>query len=209
MRWRSSTTDNFEVIVLDNNTKDEAVWRPVEAHCARLGERFRFFHYRRREGLQGRRPQRGDEAHRSRCALHRRDRQRLPGRALLAAPRAAAFRRARRRARARGRRTIRDGRESLFKTMCFEEYRGFFHIGMVERKRAQRHHPARHHDHRAQGRAGGSGRLGPPGASPRTPSSASSCSSAAHSAAYIPESLGRGLTPDTLAAFMSQRHRWV
>ncbi len=35
---------NFEVMVIDNNTKDEAVWRPVEAHCAKLGPRFRFFH---------------------------------------------------------------------------------------------------------------------------------------------------------------------
>src|SRR5262249_51191133 len=34
---------DFEVLVIDNNTKDEAVWRPVEAHCARLGPRFRFF----------------------------------------------------------------------------------------------------------------------------------------------------------------------
>lgn len=36
--------ENFEVLVIDNNTKDEAVWKPVEAHCAKLGERFRFFH---------------------------------------------------------------------------------------------------------------------------------------------------------------------
>ena len=36
--------DNFEVIVLDNNTPDPEVWRPVEAHCATLGPRFRFFH---------------------------------------------------------------------------------------------------------------------------------------------------------------------
>ncbi|CAK0764908.1 Cellulose synthase/poly-beta-1,6-N-acetylglucosamine synthase-like glycosyltransferase/exo-beta-1,3-glucanase (GH17 family) [uncultured Gammaproteobacteria bacterium] len=35
---------DFEVLVIDNNTDDEAVWRPLEAHCARLGERFRFFH---------------------------------------------------------------------------------------------------------------------------------------------------------------------
>jgi cellulose synthase/poly-beta-1,6-N-acetylglucosamine synthase-like glycosyltransferase len=33
---------NFEVIVIDDNTKDEAIWRPVEAHCSRLG--FRFYH---------------------------------------------------------------------------------------------------------------------------------------------------------------------
>jgi cellulose synthase/poly-beta-1,6-N-acetylglucosamine synthase-like glycosyltransferase len=35
---------NFEVLVIDNNTFDESLWRPVEAHCARLGPRFRFFH---------------------------------------------------------------------------------------------------------------------------------------------------------------------
>ncbi|OFV94009.1 MAG: hypothetical protein A3G76_04845 [Acidobacteria bacterium RIFCSPLOWO2_12_FULL_65_11] len=28
----------------DRNTADERLWRPVEAHCAVLGERFRFFH---------------------------------------------------------------------------------------------------------------------------------------------------------------------
>jgi len=35
---------DFEVLVIDNNTLEEAVWRPVEAHCAQLGARFRFFH---------------------------------------------------------------------------------------------------------------------------------------------------------------------
>ncbi|TCV94182.1 exo-beta-1,3-glucanase (GH17 family) [Luteibacter rhizovicinus] len=35
---------NFEVLVLDNNTKDPDVWKPVEAYCEQLGERFRFFH---------------------------------------------------------------------------------------------------------------------------------------------------------------------
>ncbi len=41
---------NFEVLVIDNNTPDPALWRPVEAHCAALGPRFRFFHV---EGLTG------------------------------------------------------------------------------------------------------------------------------------------------------------
>lgn len=41
--------DNYEVLVCDNNTKDERLWKPLEAHCRllneRLGfERFRFFH---------------------------------------------------------------------------------------------------------------------------------------------------------------------
>ncbi|VWX53122.1 Putative glycosyltransferase [Novosphingobium sp. 9U] len=40
---------DFEVLVCDNNTKDEALWRPLEAYCAHLNERagkeiFRFFH---------------------------------------------------------------------------------------------------------------------------------------------------------------------
>lgn len=36
--------DDYEVIVIDNNTADEALWRPVEEHCQRLGPRFRFIH---------------------------------------------------------------------------------------------------------------------------------------------------------------------
>ncbi len=40
---------NFEVIVCDNNTEDDVLWRPLAEHCdqinARLGvEKFRFFH---------------------------------------------------------------------------------------------------------------------------------------------------------------------
>ncbi|MDR2875692.1 MAG: glycosyltransferase [Methylobacillus sp.] len=37
---------NFEVLVIDNNTADEALWKPVEAHVAKLGANFRFFHLR-------------------------------------------------------------------------------------------------------------------------------------------------------------------
>ncbi len=35
---------NFEVLVIDNNTRRDEVWQPVEEHCRKLGERFRFFH---------------------------------------------------------------------------------------------------------------------------------------------------------------------
>ena len=35
---------NFEVLVIDNNTEDPGLWRPVETRCRWLGERFRFFH---------------------------------------------------------------------------------------------------------------------------------------------------------------------
>lgn len=42
--------DRFEVVVMDNNTTDPALWRPVRAHCQRLGPRFRFLH---REDVTG------------------------------------------------------------------------------------------------------------------------------------------------------------
>ena len=35
--------ERFEVLVIDNNTKDPQVWEPVAEHCARLGPKFRFF----------------------------------------------------------------------------------------------------------------------------------------------------------------------
>ncbi len=35
---------DFEVIVVDNNTKDAAIWRPVQSHCVALGSKFKFFH---------------------------------------------------------------------------------------------------------------------------------------------------------------------
>jgi hypothetical protein len=49
--------DNFEVLVCDNNTQDERLWRPLEAHCrtlnARMGrECFRFFHVAPLEGAK-------------------------------------------------------------------------------------------------------------------------------------------------------------
>jgi exo-beta-1,3-glucanase (GH17 family)/cellulose synthase/poly-beta-1,6-N-acetylglucosamine synthase-like glycosyltransferase len=43
---------NYEVLVIDNNTKREDVWKPVEEHCAKLGERFRFFHLNPWEGFK-------------------------------------------------------------------------------------------------------------------------------------------------------------
>ncbi|NIJ07486.1 hypothetical protein FHS31_001082 [Sphingomonas vulcanisoli] len=48
---------NYEVLVVDNNTRDEALWRPVERHCAALNarvgdDRFRFFHVAPIEGAK-------------------------------------------------------------------------------------------------------------------------------------------------------------
>ena len=126
--------DNFEVIVLDNNTPDPETWMPVEAHCAALGPNaFRFYHFDEMQGLQGRRAQRGADADRSRRDLYRRDRQRLSGRAVLAAPGLAAISPSPEIALVQGPQDYRDAHQNIFKAMAYEEYRGFFQIGMVER----------------------------------------------------------------------------
>lgn len=36
---------DYEVVVIDNNTSDRAVWQPVQERCLCLGARFRFFHF--------------------------------------------------------------------------------------------------------------------------------------------------------------------
>ncbi len=41
---RNLRYDNFEVLVVDNNTRDDALWQPVRDHMATLGENFKFFH---------------------------------------------------------------------------------------------------------------------------------------------------------------------
>ena len=58
---------NFEVLVIDNNTRDEAVWRPVEAHCAQARRAVPLLPRRTAGGLQGRRAQLRPRAHRAGC----------------------------------------------------------------------------------------------------------------------------------------------
>ncbi|MBL8014768.1 MAG: glycosyltransferase [Candidatus Doudnabacteria bacterium] len=36
--------ENYEVLVIDNNTKDKAIWQPVKEYCETLGPKFRFIH---------------------------------------------------------------------------------------------------------------------------------------------------------------------
>ena len=44
---------NYEVVVIDNNTKDPAIWMPVQAHCRTLGPKFRFIHVDKLAGAKG------------------------------------------------------------------------------------------------------------------------------------------------------------
>ncbi len=123
---------DFEVMIIDNNTKDENVWRPVEEYCKQLGPRFRFFHVAPLEGFKG-------------GALNWALERTSPDAEIVAVidsdycvnrnwlkhlvphfadPKMAIV---------QGPQDYRDGDQSLFKKLCYAEYKGFFHIGMVTR----------------------------------------------------------------------------
>ncbi|HEX3653077.1 MAG TPA: glycosyltransferase family 2 protein [Rhizomicrobium sp.] len=199
--------ENFEVILLDNNTPDAAVWRPVEEHCASLGPCFRFFHL---DGVRGYKAGALNEALASTngraqfIAVIDSDYQVEPfwlRRAVtyFAAPEIALV---------QGPQDYRDGAESTFKSMCYEEYRGFFHIGMVERNE---NNAIIQHGTMTIVRRGALEEVGGWSTWCITEDTELGLKlfEAGYSAAYIPDSLGRGLTPDTLGAFMTQRYRWV
>jgi cellulose synthase/poly-beta-1,6-N-acetylglucosamine synthase-like glycosyltransferase len=200
--------ENYEVILLDNNTPDPAVWRPVEEHCATLGaNRFRFFHI---DGLKGFKAGALNEALKRTDARARfiavidSDYQVDPSwlrRALpyFAAPEIALV---------QAPQDYRDGAASIFKSMCYEEYRGFFHIGMVERNE---HDAIIQHGTMTMVRRAALEQVGGWSTWCITEDTELGLKlfEAGYGAAYIPESLGKGITPDTLSAFMTQRYRWV
>jgi exo-beta-1,3-glucanase (GH17 family)/cellulose synthase/poly-beta-1,6-N-acetylglucosamine synthase-like glycosyltransferase len=123
---------DFEVLVIDNNTRDAAVWRPVEAHCARLGHRFRFFHVDPLDGFKA-------------GALNFALRHTDPAATVVAVIDADYRVRPQwlrdlvpefaneRTGVVQAPQDYRDAHENAFKAMCHAEYRGFFHIGMVTR----------------------------------------------------------------------------
>ena len=199
--------DNFEVLVIDNNTAEEAVWRPVEAHCARLGARFRFFHVAPLEGFKA-------------GALNFALRQTAPDAEVVAVidsdyivdpgwlrdltpafdnPRIGIV---------QAPQDYRDAGESAFKAMAFAEYRGFFRVGMVTRNERNaiiqhgtmtlvRRDLLENVSRWAEWCITEDAELG------------LSLMESGYEAAYTARSYGRGLMPDTFIDFKKQRYRWA
>ena len=199
--------ENYEVIILDNNTPDPAVWRPVEAFAKTLGPRFRFFHFDGVKGFKAGALNRAlalTDPAATHIAVIDSDYQvqpfwlrrvmphfAAPGTALVQGPQ-----------------DYRDAQENIFKSMAYEEYRGFFHIGMVERN--EHNAIIQHGTMTAVTRAaleevGGWSEW----CITEDTELGLKLFEAGYKAAYIPQSMGWGLIPDTLEAFMSQRYRWV
>jgi exo-beta-1,3-glucanase (GH17 family)/cellulose synthase/poly-beta-1,6-N-acetylglucosamine synthase-like glycosyltransferase len=198
---------NFEVLVIDNNTKDPAVWQPVREHCAQLGERFRFFHVEPLAGfkagalnfaLQQTDPNAGIVAViDSDYQVHRRWLRDLAPQfleekvAIVQAPQ-----------------DYLDGSESAFKAMCYSEYAGFFYIGMLtrnERNAIIQHGTMTMVRREVLEQVGGwaewciteDAELG------------LRIFEQGYEAHYIPRSYGRGVMPDTFLDYKKQRFRWA
>ena len=197
---------DFEVLVIDNNTKDEAVWRPVQAHCEALGPRFRFFHVAPLAGFKAGALNFALEhmaADAEIVAVIDSDYVVQPNWLRDLTP---AFH-DQRIAIVQGPQDYRDAGQSAFKAMCYAEYRGFFHIGMItrnERNAIIQHgtmtmvRSAQLKDCRwAEWCITEDAELG------------LRIFERGFDASYTPDSYGRGLMPDTFIDFKKQRFRWA
>lgn len=199
--------DRFEVLVIDNNTMDPAVWEPVAEHCARLGPKFRFFTLGKYKGYKA-------------GALNFALRETAPDAEVIGvidsdylvepdwlrcmAPAfndpAVGF--------TQSPQDYRDNDGSIFKRMMFWEYAGFFHAGMVTRN--ERNAIIQH----------GTMTLVRKEALLNEQGWAEWCITedsqlglrlfrAGYEAVYSKKSFGKGVMPDDYTAFRKQRYRWA
>jgi exo-beta-1,3-glucanase (GH17 family)/cellulose synthase/poly-beta-1,6-N-acetylglucosamine synthase-like glycosyltransferase len=197
---------DYEVLVIDNNTRDEAVWRPVEAHCAALGARFRFFHVA---------PLAGFKAGALNYALDRT----APDAAIVAVIDSDYVVDARwlrdltpafqdeRIAIVQAPQDYRDAGENAFKAMCYAEYRGFFQIGMITRN--ERNAIIQHGTMTMVRRVQLDACRWAEWCITEDAELGLRIFEAGWDASYVPESYGRGLMPDTFIDFKKQRFRWA
>ncbi len=198
---------DFEVLVVDNNTRDPALWEPVAEHCARLGPKFRFFHLGKWPGFKA-------------GALNFALRETAPDAEIIASldsdyivepdwlrcmvpqfdnPRVGIV---------QSPQDYRDNDGSFFKRLMFWEYAGFFHLGMVTRneRNAIIQHGTMSLVRRAALEQNGDwaewtitedAELG------------LRLFRAGWEAVYSSRSFGRGVMPDDFGAFRKQRFRWA
>ena len=197
----------YEVLVIDNNTMDPALWEPVADHCARLGPKFRFFHLGKWPGFKA-------------GALNFALRETAPDAEIIASldsdyvvepdwlrcmvpqfanPAVGIV---------QSPQDYRDNDGSFFKRLMFWEYAGFFQLGMVTRneRNAIIQHGTMSLIRRSAIEASGNwaewtitedAELG------------LRLFRAGWEAVYSPRSFGRGVMPDDFAAFRKQRFRWA
>ena len=197
---------DFEVLIIDNNTKDPAVWEPVQAYCEQLGPRFRFFHVAPLHGFKGGAlnyilPHTAPDAEvvavidSDYCVDRNWLKHMVPH---FADPEIAVV---------QSPQDYRDDQESAFKKLCYAEYKGFFHIGMVTRN-----------DRNAIIQHGTMTMIRRTVMDELKWADWTICEDAelglrvfkkGYAAAYAHDSFGKGLMPDTFIDFKKQRFRWA
>jgi cellulose synthase/poly-beta-1,6-N-acetylglucosamine synthase-like glycosyltransferase len=199
--------DRFEVLVIDNNTKDPAVWEPVAEHCAKLGPKFRFYTLGKYAGYKA-------------GALNFALRETAPDAEVIGVidsdyivdpdwlrSMAPAFA-DERVGFTQSPQDYRDNDGSLFKRLMFWEYAGFFQAGMVTRN--ERNAIIQH----------GTMTLIRKQALINENGWAEWCITedsqlglrlmrAGYEAVYSKKSFGKGVMPDDFNAFRKQRYRWA
>lgn len=198
---------NYEVLLLDNNTKDPEVWKPVEAYCRMLGDKFRFFHLDNWPGYKAGALNYGlavtapDAEH---IAVIDSDYQVHPDWLKATIPHFA-------RPEVGFVQSPQDYREwagNLFQRMINWEYAGFFHIGMIQRN--ERNAIIQHGTMTIIRKAAlkGEGRWGE-WCITEDAELGLRLFEAGYEAVYMPESYGKGLVPDSFSAYKTQRFRWA
>ncbi len=198
---------NFEVLVLDNNTEKDDIWLPVQAHCEKLGARFKFYHLR---------PWPGYKAGALNFALEQTD----PNAKIVAvvdsdyAVRAdwlkglVSYFSDAKVAIVQCPQAHREFEDNAFRRMCNFEYDGFFRIGMHHRNERN---AIIQHGTMTMVRASALREVG---------GWAEWCicedaelglklMNAGYQTNYVDEIMGRGLTPADFTAYKSQRFRWA
>lgn len=202
----------FEVLLLDNNTKDPNVWLPVEAYCHKLNaalgfERFRFYHLDNWPGYKAGALNFGLKVTDPRAtviAAIDSDYDVTPNwlratipyfdnpkMAIVQAPQ-----------------DYRDWQDNTFQAMCNWEYAGFFYIGMIHRNERNaiiqhgtmtqvRKQYLEEADGWAEWCITEDAELG------------LRMFEKGYEAAYLPHSFGQGLIPDGFSAYKTQRFRWA
>lgn len=198
---------NLEVLVMDNNTKDPAVWEPVKVDCERLGPKFRFFHLENWPGFKA-------------GAINHALEQTAPDAEIIAVIDSdyilspdwlncmvpyfdnenVGF--------IQSPQDYRDRDQSAFKSFCYWEYAGFFNIGMVQRNE---YNAIIQHGTMTMIRKSALLEVG-------KWSEWCICEDselglrlyeAGYDSVYVKDSFGRGVMPDTMSGYMTQRFRWV
>jgi len=198
---------NYEVIVIDNNTKDSSLYLPVKEHCRKLGGKFRFYHA---DGISG---AKGGALNYIMPIVHPKttiigvidaDYQVEPEflKALVGyfdnskigfvqTPH-----------------DYREWKGSLFLTMCYWEYKIFFHSAMIslsERDAGITVGTMCLIRKEALERAGGWSEW----CVTEDSELAIRIHDVGYSSVYVDETFGRGLIPDTFEGYKKQRYRWT